>query len=136
MTLMLPRGPLIRRRRKKKALSSLSDLCVIIRQGPIQMNTLLLTSSQTCSLHYHSIKTAYLNRARAAAGAGAGAAARALRLSERRRSWRRAGTWRRRLMRRGGGGEGRVTGSALPIREVCAASKTGRNVAAQGLMNI
>lgn len=31
-------------------------------EGLIQINTLLLTSSQTSSLHYHSIKTAYLNR--------------------------------------------------------------------------
>lgn len=53
--------------RKKKALSSLSDFgggwsCRDNPEGPIQINTLLLTSSQTCSLHYHSIKTAYLKR--------------------------------------------------------------------------
>lgn len=54
-------------------ISASAGLCRDNPEGPIQINTLLLTSSQTCSLHYHSIKTAYLNRpSRAAAGAGEG----------------------------------------------------------------
>lgn len=71
MILMLPCGPL----KEYSSLLSLHEDGTVTAlraqrgsgvrdnpEGPIQINTLLLTLSQTSSLHYHSIKTAYLNR--------------------------------------------------------------------------
>lgn len=67
MTLMLPCGPLTASAFTRFPVWTAAQWPVPAGardnpEGPIQINTLLLTSSQTSSLHYHSIKTAYMSR--------------------------------------------------------------------------
>lgn len=134
MTLMLPRGPL---RREKKEPSAHSRISASVRQscrdnpeGPIQINTLLLTSSQTCSLHYHSIKTAYLNRPGLRPGWRGPSDCLSWGCAGERAAEVEAPRWDVEPLTDERGEEG--TGSALPIREVRASNKTGHNIAAQG----